>query len=330
MTAMTAPRLLALTVCLACKPAPPPTAIQDTATPPVEPAPTKPEPPTPDLTKPEPVAAPAKDAAQFPDTVFAAHPSEKQWTVDMIDFAGADISALEQRARAAPEGTPLAFKPGDPTLPAGFALGDPWTLITPSGPDQRTVQRFSAAIYGSGELHFDVHIGPAAKGSKGPVLAVRGHAPTTARLLSPPPVRPSTLAKDTLKKTVAAIDPHLEPEIREVIPKIKFTDAHLKLYPGRFPGGRSHVGFLAATARGEEYATLPVSGLVFAWPDGRVEFFATAVTWGTATFVALVDLDGDGLDEVLYDDTYFEGGYVQLLHWKEGRPFARTLTGDGL
>jgi hypothetical protein len=316
---MTTPRTLLLAACLACKPTP-------VATP--EPA----TPPTPAEPTPEPVAAPApaQAPAQFPDTVFAAHPVEAQWTVDMIDFAGADITALERRAQAAPEGTILEFEPGDPSLPAGFALGDPWTLITRDGPDPRTVQRFSAAIYGSGALHFDVHLGPAAKGAKGPVIAVRGHAPTTAKLVSPPPVRPSTLAKDTLKKTVAAIDPHLEPELREVLPTIKFTDAHLKLYPGRFPGGRSHIGFLAATARGEENATLPVSGLVFAWPDGRVEFFATAVTWGTATFVALVDLDGDGLDEVLYDDTYFEGAYVQLLHWKEGRPFARTLTGDGL
>lgn len=323
--ALTRPVLLAACLVGACKPA-------ATTPPTITPAPVTVTPPV-DPVQPAPPAAPVTRAPPaFPETVFAAYPDETHaWSVAMIDFLGADVTALEQRLAAEPEGTQLELPAGAPSLPASIAAGDPWTLITRAGVEQHTAHGFSAVISGgSGSLHFSVRLGPAPETSKGPVIAVRGPASATAKLVAPTPVRPSTLAKDTLTKTVAAIAPHLEPEIQAVIPKIKFTDAHLKLYPGRFPGGRSHVGFLAARAKGEENATLPVSGVVFVYPDGRVEFFAAAVTWGTATFLALADIDGDGLDEILHDDTYFEGGYVQLIHWKEGRPFARTLTGDGL
>jgi len=320
--------LLAACIACACKPA---TSTTSPASPPGTP------PATPPVTTPPPDATPATPVAkappQFPETVFASSPdgARKQWIVAMIDFPGSDVTALEQRLASESEGAEIELPAGDPALPSGLAIGDPWTLITRAGNEQHTATGFSAVISGgSGTLFLSVRLGPAAKNATGPAIAVRGPAAATARLVTPPPVRPSTLARTTLAKTVEAIDPHLEPEIRAVIPKIKFTDKHLKLYPGRFPGGRSHVGFLAATAPGEENDTLPVSGLVFAYPDGRVEFFATAVTWGTATLLALVDIDGDGLDEILYDDIYFEGGYVQLIHWKEGRPFTRTLTGDGV
>ena len=321
--------LLAACIASACKPTPattPPTARPDppSATPPATP-------PPPADTPPPPAEPAARTPPQFPATVYASYPDRKTWIVAISDLPEADTAALEKRLAAEPESSELELPVGDPTLPPGFAIGDPWTLITRSGSEPQAATGFSAVISGgSGTLFFTVRLGPAAKSAKGPVLAVRGPTSATAKLVAPAPVRPSTLAKTTLPNTVEAIDPHLEPEIRAVIPKIKFTDKHLKLYPGRFPGGRSHIGFLAAKAPGEENATLPVSGLVFAWPDGRVEFFAAAVTWGTATLLALVDLDGDGLDEILYDDTYFEGGYVQLIHWTEGRPFTRTLTGDGL
>lgn len=43
----------------------------------------------------------------------------------------------------------------------------------------------------------------------------------------------------------------------------------------------------------------------------------------------IVDLDGDGTDEVAHDDSYHEGWYVELLHWIDGRPVHHTLSGDG-
>ncbi len=329
---MPPPRTVLLAACIACtcKPTPATTPAAQPDLPSAPPVTTVTTPPPAD-TPPPPTEPTAETPPQFPATVYASYPDRKTWIVAISDLPEADTAALEKRLTAEPESTELELPIGDPTLPPGFAIGDPWTLITRTGCEQQTATGFSGVISGgSGTLFFTVRLGPAAKSAKGPVLAVRGPISATAKLITPAPVRPSTLAKTTLPKTVEVIDPHLEPEIRAVIPKIKFTDKHLKLYPGRFPGGRSHVGFLAAKAPGEENATLPISGIVFAYPDGRVEFFAAAVTWGTATMLALVDIDGDGLDEILYDDTYFEGGYVQLIHWKEGRPFTRTLTGDGL
>lgn len=326
--------LLAATFAYACKSAPatPPEPAAEPPPPsPVEPAPT--DEPAPTTTTPPPAEPTPPSAIGWFDHVFAVHIDErKEWSVNMIDFAGADITALERRLEKLPEGTPVEdFKSGDPSLPAGFAVGDPWTVVSPAGVEQRAATGFYAALSSSGALHFHVRLGRPNKGAKGRVLAVRGQtvAPS-ARLILPPSIRASTVGKTTLTDAVQAIVPHLEPEIQAVVPQIKFTDTNLKLYPGRFPGGRSHVGFLVARAPGEDNELLPVSGIVFVRPDGRVEFFATAVTWGTASLLALVDLDGDGLDEILHDDTYFEGGYIQLIHWKDGRPLARTLTGDGV
>ena len=43
-----------------------------------------------------------------------------------------------------------------------------------------------------------------------------------------------------------------------------------------------------------------------------------------------MDLEGDGVDEVILDDTYYEGGYTVLMTWTAaGKAETRTLTGDG-
>lgn len=51
---------------------------------------------------------------------------------------------------------------------------------------------------------------------------------------------------------------------------------------------------------------------------------------GTATLIGLVDVDGDGFDEVIDDDRSPGGAYVQKIYWQDGAPKVDTLAGDGL
>jgi len=52
--------------------------------------------------------------------------------------------------------------------------------------------------------------------------------------------------------------------------------------------------------------------------------------WGTAALFGLLDVDGDGLDELFFEDAYHEGWYLEMLQWKGDEPVERTVTGDGL
>lgn len=311
---------------------PPPVAPPQPATPETPPPPAAPATPEPD--KP---ATAAAGALTMPFSVYAAdidHKS-KAWRVDIVNFEGIDKGPLDKRlaelAEKEEEEFVASFAPGDPALPVGFSHGDPWTLITREGIEKRTAKGFDATVSGgSGTLHFNVDLGPSRPGAKDWALALRGHAATSARLVVPAPIAPAALAPGTLSRVVEALEPKLDDELRVLARKAKYAEKHVKLYPGRFPGGRSHVVFVAAETKLEDDETVEISGVLFARPGGAVEHFAVASVWGRATFYALVDIDGDGLDEVLWEDQYHEGWYLELIYWKDGKPEQRTLMGDGV
>lgn len=345
--------------------APPPAVPAKGETPAVASAPAPPEPtkapdPAPEAKAPEPPAAPEPatlpDPPRAPTDAVAAVPvamptgvyaasigfGAKEWSVDIINFEGINIRPLETRLNkiAEKEEEPFIdeFKPGARGLPVGFKHGDPWTLITLEGNEQRSATGFDALVPGgSAALHFGVHLGPGPAGSDAPdaprrlAIALRGHTPVPARLVAPAPLAPAALAPETLQRVVKALLPKLDPDLRDFAKKAKFREEDVKLFPGRFPGGRSHVVFVDAEAKGADPEDiLNVSGVLFARPDGAVEFFATAGAWGEATFHGIVDIDGDGFDEVIYEDQYHEGWYLEMIHWKDGKPKSRTLMGDGV
>ncbi|MDC0716236.1 hypothetical protein [Nannocystis bainbridge] len=293
---------------------------------------------------PDPLAPPANVATPDPPpatplvplAVYAAalDPETRAWAVDIINFEAIDTGPLDRRLAALGdrEDSPFIdrFAPGDAGLPVGFAHGDPWTLVTLAGAEQRIAAGFGASVPGgSAALHFKVDLGPAQPGAKGWAIALRGHAATTAKLVAPKPLAPAALAPGALGRIVEALVPKLDEDLRPHVRKTTIAEKHVKLFPGRFPGGRSHVAFVHAMAKSDE-DDFEVSGVLFTRTDGAVEFFAVADVLGAATFFALVDIDGDGLDEVLYEDQYHEGWYLQMIHWNGGKPESRTLMGDGV
>jgi hypothetical protein len=322
----------------AAEPAPaavPPTKVEAPAEPaavPPEPAPSVP---------PLAVRLPAVDDRKAPAIVFAALPQYGQWSVDIVDFAGMDVEALEKRLLAGMESAqddgPVALDPRDRTFPAGLAVGDPWTLVTPKGAEHWTAKAFEGAVMGgSGQLHLYVHLGEPPKRAKGPRLAFRGHLDPATKLVVPKGIAPAKLAAGTLERIVKALEPGIarefeeeSDELRAIAAAIAIEESHVKLYPGRFPGGRSHVGFVQ-TDPAQEDTPLVVSGVILAKPDGSVTLFELAGVWGTVELLGLLDVDGDGVDEVFYEDEYHEGWSLEMIQWEGGEPKRRTVTGDGL
>ncbi|NJL33207.1 MAG: hypothetical protein HC893_04310 [Chloroflexaceae bacterium] len=55
-------------------------------------------------------------------------------------------------------------------------------------------------------------------------------------------------------------------------------------------------------------------------PDERLDHFEIDY---------LIDVDADGVDEVLVSSAYYEGRYDNLLEWQDGSWTMSTLAGDG-
>jgi hypothetical protein len=123
-----------------------------------------------------------------------------------------------------------------------------------------------------------------------------------------------------------------EPEAKKALGKKPLAAKHATAIAGRFPNGFTHlVAFVRPIASPEDFATEHVAGMVLADATGRIEVVsAPTLTIDSDEFLFLVDLEGDGIDEVVLDDSYYEGSYRMLLTWTAaGKPETRTLTGDG-
>ncbi|MCA9707889.1 MAG: hypothetical protein KDK70_18700, partial [Myxococcales bacterium] len=314
-------------------------------TPAAAPEPAPPEPAAPEPVSPEPAAlvpAPAKlvpslpavGDGKAPAVVFAAlaDPDTGDWELDVTDFSGLDVAALERDRTAAMrrESTGRgALEAGSSLLPAGFAVGDPWTLVTAAGAEHHTAAGFRSLLGdGSGTLHLYVRLGKAPAGTEAPALAFRGHLPPSTTLAGAPPQAPAAVGPGVLAQVARALEPRLEPGQRDIVARRPLVDADVKLYAGRFPGGRTHAVFVMAEIAGD--MDPPISAVAFLEADGRATVQATPTLPGTVEYLALLDVDGDGLDEVFYEDDYHEGWSVEMIQWDGSTPRPRTVTGDGL
>lgn len=288
---------------------------------------------------------PRSNDKKTPAVVFAAVVDDGAWTVDMVDFAGMKVAKLERKLEAAaeaewsgegddsdePRPNLLETKAGKALIPAGFAVGDPWTLVTARGAKHHVAKGFAAQIMGgSGETHFYVRLGKAPEGIEHPAIAFRGHLPTTAKLEVPKAVSPSSVGPDVLDHIVSAVAAKLDPEMSDVLEKDPVEGSEVVLYPGRFPGKRTHAAFVKSGKEDREIP--PINSLLLIGEGGKAEIVVAAApeVFGYVEFLGLLDVDGDGIHEVFFEDGYHEGWYVTMLQWDGDEPVVRELTGDGI
>lgn len=293
------------------------------ALPPSETPPAAVEPPPPTAPTPRFVAS-----KSFPKSIYAAtvDTGTGEWTVDINDW---DLDEQTALAMGVPQDDePLIELPGGLTpLPEGWDVGDSWTLVTKKGTVTRKATSFALSVSGgSGETFVHVRLGAAPSGAKGPAIAVRGHS--KAKLEAPRAMRPAAIGPTTLAAIQEAMRAGFDAESKPLMRRAKLRENDVQIFPGRFPGGRTHVVFVSHTTGGEEQATL--SAMLFVGNDGKIEFFHQADVLGEMKFVALGDLDGDATDEIVYEDNYHEGWAIELVHWPKSKPKVRVLSGDGV
>jgi hypothetical protein len=290
--------------------------------PPIVPPEPEPEP------KPEPTPTPvaAKLQIAFPR-------ADLGWTVDIIDLD----AAIMQAAIAAGDGVddgddePDMLAADSPAIPRGWKVGDTWSLVTRDGVLRRQVSGFMVSG-GASESHFEVVLGGAKTPATLPVLAIRGRDVAEDLRFTAPPERDVTLLGDDPVAAVrAAIVRAVDAETRPLFERARIGTRHLAVYDGRFPGGRTQVVVLdAPLPQTDPEAELSrASAMLMRHDDGTLELVTRAGVEGTLRLRAILDVDGDGVDEVFYEDAYYEGSYEAVLQWRDGKPRTRTLAGDG-
>lgn len=269
-------------------------------------------------------------AARFPDNVWAAvvDPSTGQWSVDISDWRLPENSPLYEALATDDGSRTLALGPDNGVLPLGWSVGDRWTLVTSVGAVAMSSTAHALSVSdGSGQLFVHVGLGPAPTGVTGTAIALRGEPgrpPPLLRVLAP--TRPDGKA---LARIHAAMAKNFDAESRPLARAAKLRPDEVSIHEGRFPGGRTQLA-VVTHEHAADGGAVTLSAMVFIHADGSVEFFRQADVLGQMTLVGLVDLDGDGTDEVVFEDRYHEGWYVYLLHWRAGKPKLRGLAGDGL
>lgn len=261
------------------------------------------------------------------------------WEVDIIDSPVAQseailaaITAYEKTVDVHDEDLRILLEPGTAAVPPSWDHGDVWTLVTRKGSIRRKVTGFSAS-QGAGELHFEVVLGKEKTASTRDVIAIRGtDVEPDLRLALPERADVATLGDDPIgavrKALLVSID---DADTRLPFERMRGKPTHLRVYPGNFPGGRTAVVVLDAPVRTSE-ALSPgarASAILFVGPGGALELLDAADVHGTIELFGMFDGNGDGFDELFYEDAYYEGAYLMSTTWKDGMPVRGVLSGDG-
>jgi len=269
-------------------------------------------------------------AADLPE-VYWAEVGATRSLVDIIDLPAAEgeaVGSLVEQHGTFFEGPYGAVPANDPRVPARFRLGQRLAVITERGVVTLKVQGFGAAG-GASESHFFLVLdgSPRHAGLRGLVLPPE-QVPAGVRLVpaakgrragAVPPARLARARRNLLKALPAFERLRLGPELSR-------TRAYA--IRGRFPGGaRLLVALGPAEVGFDERAT----ALLLADARGRLVRTLQPVERTLEQYVPLytVDLDQDGIDEVVLQSSYYEGAYLHLLHFDEGEIEVLTLTGDG-
>lgn len=282
--------------------------------------------------KPDPViepAAPVKPGVAVSALHWASASGEGgRTTIDITDVK--DLEGLMKLAdeHGQPDGIGATF-PATAKLPPGFATGDEWVIATTTG-EKRGKAVGYGAYGGASEAHFIVVLDTPATGLTAKASDWVGPIPSLRE------TRPIDMAtgpgKALFGRIKAPMAKAAEPAARAALGRKPIKAEHVSVIEGRFPNGFTHlVALTRPLAPAEEIGSDHVGGLLLADATGRVEAIVPpTMTINSDSFLFLVDLEGDGIDEVIYDDSYYEGSYTLLLTWTAaGKAEHRSLTGDG-
>lgn len=258
------------------------------------------------------------------DTLRYGYAGAGEVTVEVRDLSSDEHQALLQVAAAYDYERPPA---NAANLPPRFVVGDAYRVATSDGVFDASLTGFELSSGGEG-LHFFLvlRMGDAGASVSGTALASKRDVAKFGVL------RDGDQTQDAAATYLAAVrtafdeagldGKRVEADALQIV-RGKFPAPHVALIavelgpPEDEDEDEPTLNYLSALLLGD--AEGKISGEVY-WPDERLDHFSIGY---------LVDVDGDGVDEVLYNSSYYEGSYEHLLEWDDGRPTTTTLAGDG-
>jgi hypothetical protein len=267
---------------------------------------------------------------------MAQYEPDAGWVIDIIDLYQdeatiAEVQRLIELAEQEESELPGAtLTPGGVGLPRAWKIGDTWTLVTTKGVTRRKVSRFSVS-QGPGEIHTRVELSRDQARLADVALAVRGTRASADLVFDKPASRDGTaLGEGGLERLRAAIDDGISDDVaRKLFARARITEGSVAIYDARLPHPWTSVVFVDAPSRawGEPARA---SALLLLAKDGTLRHeLLPHIEAGQLRARAILDVDGNGIDEVFYADSYSEGEYEMMLWFDRDRPRRRILTGDG-
>ena len=217
----------------------------------------------------------------------------------------------------------------EPLVPAIFAVGAKLTAVTTVGRVELEVVSRSIDS-GAGEDHLYVRVKGTPKVAGPGLVVVGGKVGTGAKLRKVEAVAASkALSKAAQGKLVKELRAKTtEKRSKKAVAKARLIK-HTTVVKGKLSGGV--VGVAALTVPQGKAFDGYLSAFVLVGEDGRVVAVVKAPELGLERLQVeyLVDIDGDGIDEVVFDESYYEGSYLRVLFWDGKTVRTETLTGDG-
>ncbi|MCB9714707.1 MAG: hypothetical protein H6712_12650 [Myxococcales bacterium] len=260
-------------------------------------------------------------------SLYWASPVDGKTGIDIIDVAiEGEIDPVMSLAEAndSPDGFERAL-PASAKLPKGFAVGNEWIVATTAGEKRGKAVAFGASG-GASESHFTVVLDAEATGLVARAKDWNGKVPTLREVKGVELARGEKLREAIWPSIVAAAEGDAKSRLRRPL----VWKGALVAVEGKFPEGFTHLVSIMPDPDGDIGEDQP-TGLVLADATGRVKVvFPPRMSIDSYEAHYLVDLEGDGQDEVVLDSSYYEGSYTLLMAWNSrGEMLARTLTGDG-
>lgn len=292
--------------------------------------------------------------------IFLADLSEERWQTEhgvslpqtLREQLGDGFDGVERKFPAAAHG-----------ITSPFAEGDAVALVTGGGTIESRVTGLGAGIGGGNDWLIAVLERTAPEGPAGGALAVFGpHPHRDARLVAPPSVPHGPLvlpaieaARGELPALTAELatelaseygldeedgedDEEARDEIAATIARIGVGPECATTFAPRLPPGFDQLLLVDCSDYGEGIpegaAVIPVpdpavSALVVLGEHPQVLEGWSLHRWGT-TLRAVVDLDGDGIDELWVDTNGHEWNASTLWHWDGKGYVAEEITSDAL
>jgi hypothetical protein len=219
----------------------------------------------------------------------------------------------EQAGAKSPDGTVP-----DEDLPQRFRRGTVYTVTTADGSVPARITDFDVGSGGSGTI-FTFYLEGDGLGGGG--FVTREGGPVVAGIRA---------AENDVEAARLVL-----PALRTLAKREGFGSAigkkHVVAVRGRFPEPHAMLVALVVPVAGEDEVESYVAALWLADASGRLTEDVIEIGSGIERYdiSMLVAVGADGVDEVLFSSSYYEGQYEHLLGWNGDLPEFTTIAGDG-